>query len=219
MKDIITSLDQIPNDEVRESIFRKNDRKSRAFCDSQTSYLQVPNAAFQGQLADVGPHDILSYAFLDAVNTNAEFGLALVRVTAAGHDPTSPLNLTTGVPSYITGAVKLATQTGDLVLGVGVHQMIAPGTKASDAFTGQQGIEQGQTVNVLRKGRIWVFCEDIVDPTKSVYARYSANVFTKIGAFSGASDGGHNDLLDGAKFLTATTANGQLAVLELNLPA
>lgn len=216
MKELSLDLNKMSVDEIRELVFRVNDRKSRMICDSQTTYLQVPNPSFQGMLADSGNHDILSYAFLDAINTSAEFGLAMVRVTDTAHDPSSPLNLTTAAPSYITGACKLPTASDDVLLGIGVHKHIAPGTAGSHLFTGEQGIEQGQTVDLIKKGRIWVYVETAVDPTMTVYWRYSANVLTKLGAFSGTSDGGHNTAIatQQARFLTDTAAAG-LAVLEV----
>ena len=76
---------------------------------------------------------------------------------------------------------------------------------------------------ILRKGRIWVVSESIVASVSDlVYYRHTdvGADPEKFGRFRADDDGGSGDVTQvvAAKWVTTTTAVGQLAVLEINLP-
>lgn len=169
---------------------------------SQTSYTKVPNPSFQGMLADSAgaPDDILSRAFQKGAGAAAEFGVAMVEGTNEGSQ------------------CALPSVTGGVFVGIAVHRFIAPGTAGTNALTGQQGIEDTQTVDCLSRGRIWVPVEEAVSPGDAVYFRYSANGGnTVLGYWRKSNDAGHTDQLTSARWLSTTLGAG-LAVLEINVP-
>lgn len=73
-------------------------------------------------------------------------------------------------------------------------------------------------VAVLRKGRAWVMAEDTITlgATNTVNVRYVAGS-GRLGGFLGTAVGGETAVLPSAKWLTSTTAPGQLALVEFNL--
>jgi hypothetical protein len=187
----------------------------------QTSYTKIPGQSFQGMLSDsTGVRDIVSAAYAALAAGSAEFGLAMVNV--AGHDNQAEPQSNSVTQAIKNRQVALPTDViaNQPLLGVGVSRFIAPGSAAEHAFTGEQGIADTHTVDVLRKGRIWVPTETAVDPTQPVYYRYSANGGnTKLGYWSKTSDVGHNSQVpNGAAVWVSTTTGAGLAELEINLP-
>lgn len=168
----------------------------------QTTYQKIPDPSFQGMLADNGLHDVASAAYEAKAAGSAPFGVGMVVGSSDAQ-------------------CALPSGANDVFLGVAAHRFIAPGTVGSNAFTGEQGIEDTQTVDALRKGRIWVVVEDAVDPGDSVFVRHTANGAGKLqlGAFRGAdNDGGK--AIDVSAFCAwrSTTTGAGLAVLEVNAP-
>jgi hypothetical protein len=90
---------------------------------------------------------------------------------------------------------------------------------ADDAL-GTIGINPGQTLQVLRKGRIWVTVEDGCSPGDRLWIRAVGAVAPEaIGQCNNADDG--TDMIDCTNqgvFLT-TAAAGGLAVLEVDFTA
>lgn len=165
----------------------------------QTTYTTVPNPSFRGMLADVGPNDVLSKSFKGLAGAAAPFGTPMVTVVGD------------------VNQCRLPAAAADTLLGVAVHRNIAPGTAGSNAFTGEQGIEDTQTVDVLTKGRIWVKVEEAVTPEDDVYWRGVVNGLLIPGNWGTSSDAGKCTLLAGARFLTSGAA-GDLVILEINVP-
>lgn len=162
---------------------------------SQTTYNTTANVAFRGQLTDNGPSDIISRAFEGAASP---FGVAMTH----GTDPDTQC-----MQPVVDGAP---------LLGIAIHRFIAPGTPGTDAFAGEEGIEETQTVDVLTKGRIWVKVRVAVTPADPVYFRVTAGP-GDIGDWEIADDGAETVLVANGRWLTSADADG-LAVLEINAP-
>lgn len=75
----------------------------------------------------------------------------------------------------------------------------------------------GQVVNVLRKGRVWVYVEEAVTPASTPYERHTTGSFTKIGRFRASNDTNTAAAFPRARFVTSAGIGG-LALLEINLP-
>jgi hypothetical protein len=162
----------------------------------QTTYSNVPGAAFAGMLGDSKPADILSRALGGSVNVG--FGLML----EYGATPT-------------TEAAPLAdgATLGDLV-GVTVHRH----TQDRASLTGTHGITPNSTMDLLRKGRVWVVVEEAVTPGDAVFVRHTAAGLEVKGAFRNDADGGDAvDISTKARWESTTTGAG-IALLDLNLP-
>lgn len=81
------------------------------------------------------------------------------------------------------------------------------------------GYPTGSMVPCMRKGRVWILAEDtITEGTSTVNARFAASGGnTQLGALRGAADSSFTAVLPKSKWVTSTTGNGQLAILELDL--
>lgn len=72
--------------------------------------------------------------------------------------------------------------------------------------------------SILSQGTIWVKPEQPVELNSDVYVRFEQNSDAEsLGAFRIDDDGGKAALLPVARFLTRTTAAGELALLEINM--
>lgn len=72
-------------------------------------------------------------------------------------------------------------------------------------------------VAVMRRGQIYVYCEEAVTPDSAVYVRYTANGgLDHLGAFRTDADSSKALALTTAKFLTSAGA-GEYAILDLNI--
>lgn len=76
----------------------------------------------------------------------------------------------------------------------------------------------GDSIPLMRKGRLWVIAEDDCVKDAPVYVRFQNgdDVADFDGGFSGVNTADH-DLLPAAKWFTSASA-GELAVLEINFP-
>jgi hypothetical protein len=169
---------------------------------SQTSYSQLQLAAFAGQLYDIGPHDIYTYAWLGTANL--PFGSAVVqdsldnrcRLPAASSDVTSSL----------FAGVVIATQAVENPIG-------ASGTTPG-------GYPKNSAVSVMHKGRVWVSVEEAVTTASPVFVRFAANAgagFNQLGTFRASADTANAAQLPKARFLSSAAAGG-FAILEINQP-
>lgn len=112
------------------------------------------------------------------------------------------------------GETTLPSATGFIFTGVSIQSQKAQTNAAAAA---QYNIDDA--VPVLRKGRIWVLAETVVDPTQPVYLRHTANAGTTApGRFGNTADTANADQIANARWLTKTTAIDQLALLEINMP-
>lgn len=80
------------------------------------------------------------------------------------------------------------------------------------------GYPDGSAISVLRKGTIWVICEDALTTVgKDVYVRYAAGSGgSELGSVRSDADGSTAAILNGASFRGKCEAGG-LVKLELNL--
>lgn len=163
----------------------------------QTTYTTIPDVAFRGMLADVGNIDVVSKSFKALAGAAAPFGTPMFTVVGD------------------VNQCRLPADDDDVFLGVAVHRMIAPGTTGSNAFTGEQGIEDTQTVDVLRRGRVWVKVEEAVTPQDPVYARCETNGLLVPGNWGKSIDGDKCQLVANARWCTSAAA-GELVELEVN---
>ena len=107
-----------------------------------------------------------------------------------------------------TFTIGTGTLVGDMTRHV-VGASLYDSTKAPGPFS------SGNTVPLVRRGRIWLQSES-GNPDDPVWVRVSASGAQVLGAVRGSSDGNTCTRLRGAVF-RSTTSNG-IAVVELNLP-
>ena len=157
----------------------------------QTDYSGMPKGV-EGGLGDSGIIDIITRRCASIV----KFGYGLI-VTAT------------------EGLAALPSATGFTFEGISV--MIH---KAIPNSTGEAQYEIDEAISVLRKGRIWVLSESIVNPSSPVFLRHTVNGGTTApGRFRIDADTARaDDISANARWLTTTTAIDQLALLEINLP-
>lgn len=121
---------------------------------------------------------------------------------------TSSVETTTGIPfgRGVTYGSLLEVEPA-IVLGGPVGDLVGITIRAQDQenLGVQNGYEQFQSAGVLRQGLIWIAPKDIVSVNDTV--------------FYDTTDGQFSNLIglvfNGAKWLSATTQVGQLALLDL----
>lgn len=84
--------------------------------------------------------------------------------------------------------------------------------KAED---GRVGYPDKTVVNILRKGRVWVYCYDAVNVGDPVRVQVATDTNKVVGRFAKTAVSNKTALLSNAQFLSATTGAG-LAVVEIN---
>ena len=164
----------------------------------QTTYPADLAIGLEGQLSDSG-HDAHVRSAVNATQA-MEFGRAAMQ----GTNPED---------------VTLPTGTAADFAGVTMFSHVGSGDTTST------GIPATTPVNLLRKGRIKVIPETVVDVGDPVYYRFqNAGADPEaIGRFRNDDDAASGDVvrLDDTlpvRWASKTTAAGQVAVLELNLP-
>lgn len=147
--------------------------------------------------------------------TESDADLSLVATTA--NVTASPILFGRGLAQHLTDAdrITLPSLTGFLFSGVSLQSQIA---RPND--DGIAKYEDGVTIPVLTKGRIWVLAEDaITSMADDVYLRHTANGAVNVpGRFRTDADTAKADQISNARWLSLTTAINQLAVLEFNMP-
>jgi hypothetical protein len=158
-----------------------------------------------GQVADSGPHDIVS-KFSEEASAEMAFGLGVVQGTGAN-------------------GVLLPSGSGDKFAGVNVFGFNhMPGTNGD---LGTTGLKPKAGLQLMRKGRILVKLDKsvtVVSPgVDRPYLRYTADGTTnpEVGAFGVASDSGKNlDITKNGVFvsgmLTLADGTGHAAILEFD---
>jgi len=99
-------------------------------------------------------------------------------------------------------------------LGVTILNPVAEQNYGS---AGGVGYPIGEPMSVMRKGRIYVRVEQIVNPYDQAYVRYVADAGEQLGAFRKDADTSDAAALPTAYYRTYAAANG-ISLLELNLP-
>lgn len=170
----------------------------------QTAYNLTPPTARAGLLYDASSSkDVVTRTAGIAV----PFGCFVVK--AAGDD-----NVKLPVAS---------ASSASIVEGVAVYTQDEQSGLTGDGVV--PGYEAKRPINVLQKGRIWVYCETSFDPdADTLFLRYTANGALTIGNVRNDSDSGKADELGANGFgvaykpLNTLAAAGFLA-LDLNIPA
>ncbi len=118
-----------------------------------------------------------------------------------------------GLDILATGLVAIPAATGFLFHGVSIQ--IA---RDIDRVTGIAQYDQGDEISILKRGRIWVFSEQAVNPTLAVFLRHTINAALLPGDFRVDADTANADDVSAfARWVSVTTAAG-LAIVELNIP-
>lgn len=162
---------------------------------SQTSYAVNTDAAFAGQLGDVGPHDIESKTNL---TVTVPFGQAQVQ----------------GTKDY---ECKFPSSLSDKLLGVSVAQ------QTNENLVGSGGSYPAlKPLSLMKKGRVWVAPEVAVTPADPVYMRVTTHGMLVPGSFTKTADTVSMVdtcvLVPGAVWKNSSASNGGFALLEINLP-
>lgn len=154
---------------------------------SQTSYSLQASTAFAGMLAEF---DNTTKSSISRASEEAS-AIAYGRPAVAGTDAATQFLLPSGA--------------ADLFLGIPVHQH---GSEDPD----DDGIANGETAELLRRGKIWVVAATTVAIGDQVYWDHTTAPGTWRNDATTAVE------VTQAKWDTATTAPGQLAVIDINMP-
>ncbi len=157
----------------------------------QTSYPTSIGVAIPGMLADMGPKDIVTktHATLKVL-----FGLFIAR----------------GADDELGKIPALATD----VTTNGVGFVVADQSQESLTDSAAPGVPAGKQFNVLKKGRIWVTCEDAANYTYGMQAsvRYAGSGVA--GALVCTPVSMETALVPNSKLLAK---NGDIVLVEINL--
>lgn len=111
-----------------------------------------------------------------------------------------------------TGVISLPDSSGDDIRGITVFTHAHDNQSLADDL----GIPDDDACTVLRRGTIWVVCEDGCDEGDSVFYRHTASGAEQLGALRTDADGTDATQISGAEFLTTASAGG-LALVSINL--
>jgi hypothetical protein len=162
----------------------------------QTTYNANMSAAFEGQLADDGPNNMLSRLQGEA-SAGVGFGLVVCH------------HLT------VDNKIILPADANSRPCGITVrkHDYAIP----SEYDVDNDGLQPGAMVAVLRKGRIWVKVEEAVAIGDPFFARHTATGDERKGAIRKSADSSDClDLTAKGRFLTKQDTIGGLALLEVD---
>lgn len=160
----------------------------------QNTYNKKRAFAYEGMLVD-GSHNDIAPMRNDEASAEIAFGVA-VKFDSTSDEQSAKL---------------LTAITGELVAGITILQH-----SYASSQLGDDGVKAGESLNIMRKGRIWVICEDGCNVGDRLHIRAVAAGAEKAGALLSAADG--TDTIDSTKqgqWLTSAAA-GELAVLEVN---
>lgn len=174
---------------------------------AQTSYSIDPPIAREGDLADMNAMDATSrLAGADA--SDNPIGIDVGRLIVFDPDATNADYQKAYLPTAAADVTGFA-------VGVSYRDNSVEPTDGTDPL-----YADGDKVPILKKGRIWVVCENILTAAtmNSVYVRHVAGGAEQLGAFRSTADSTDATVLPGARWLTTTSAINSLALLEVNLP-
>ena len=165
---------------------------------AQITYPTAPAAAFAG-LRVPNPGDIIEGRIQGEASAAIPFGYAVKR---HGSDATK--------------AILPAAET-DKVLGLVCHSYTYMEGTTYDSTATPAGVKPGASLDILRRGRIWVIAEDAVSAGDRGWIRCTAGSGAEyVGGVSNADEG--TEMVDCTKqveFLTAAGA-GALALVEVD---
>lgn len=166
---------------------------------TQLAYSIDPDVAREGSLRDLDPGRYIESAIAGEPIAPGRFVL---------RNASAPSNKTVLLPASAADITNSFLAGGVSVLDASVER-----TPNDDALYGQYS-----AFPMIRKGRIWVVSEDTIAALGGVYVRFQNGTgVLPIGRFSSVT---HADkgLLPNARWLTTTSAPGQLALLGIDLP-
>ena len=175
----------------------------------QTTYPLVPGIAFPGMLSDSGLKDIIT-----GINTHATlalpFGSAAARSAGGSQQAMEPMEAIT-----------------DRIAGILIHSISYPPSAIEESGFTFNGISVGAvkpkfTLSILRKGRIFVICENGCAKGDRLHVRAVIAGAEIRGALLSAADGTDTKDCTGQGEWMSAAAAGAIAELEVdftNLPA
>ena len=146
--------------------------------------------AVKGGLADSAFHDIVGRRAAAAVG----FGLGLIKTVTEG-------------------LAALPSATGFKFEGIALQAL-----KEIPRATGIAIWEIDEEIPVLKKGRIWVYAEEAVNPTLAVFMRHTTATTELPGDFRTDADTAKADDISSVASWVSTTTGAGLALLEINVP-
>lgn len=161
---------------------------------SQTSYSLSMGRGLEGQLADSGPHDIITME----LPARVPFGLGVTRGSTEGE-------------AVVPDATSEVSTKG-LFLGVTVHTHAVE--SVNDGLA--PAYPAKSVASILKGGRILVKVEETVNAGDQAFCRFATGTGTQLGSFRKSADTATAVAVPGAYYYKGASAGG-LAVLELNL--
>ncbi len=156
----------------------------------QTEVRENMAAGLAGQIADIGPTDIMTH--INEHGGVIPFGAFVTKGSGEG-------------------LAVLPDATGEVTGLAGLGVTVRSHTQPQDA-----GYADEDVMPVMKKGRVWVPVEDAVVAESAAFVRFVAGEGEALGAFRSDADGTDAVALPNAKFVTDAAA-GELAMLDLNL--
>ncbi len=184
----------------------------------QGSYPLTSAGAHEGMLANLNSYD--SFTGINQTSAALPFG-ALVQVDTAGGRDDNAMTLSTGVTGNFGILADSFTFEG---VASGNASYLSSGIPGSNlAADGRPGYPNRKSLNVIRRGQIWVYVTEAVALTDAVRFWDTDHSGTVAGAFLGrfckTASGTRTTLFtNGARWITKTTGAG-LAVLEIAMAA
>ena len=184
----------------------------------QSSYPFTSVAAHEGMLGNLNSYD--TFTGINQTGAALPFG-ALVQVDTAGGRDDNAVTLATGVTGNFGILIDSFTFEGVASGNASYLSTGIPGTNL--AADGRPGYPNRKSVNILRRGQIWVYTTEAVSLTDAVRFWDTDHSGTVAGAFLGrfcktASSTRTTLFSNGARWLTKTSAAG-LALLEIEMAA
>ena len=186
----------------------------------QGSYPLTSTAAHEGMLFDMTNYD--TWSGINQSSAALPFG-ALVQVDSTGGRDDNAVILATGATGNMGILIDSFTFEG-VASGNASYLSTSTGIPGTNlAADGRPGYPNRKSLNILRRGRIWVFTTEAVGLTDAVRfwdTDYSGTVpGAFLGRFCKSVSGTRTTLItNGARWMTKTSGAG-LAVLEIEMAA
>jgi hypothetical protein len=161
---------------------------------AQSTYSQLRTQGIEGQLADSGPNEVTAMRN-DEASAEMAFGIA-VKFASTTDERSAKL---------------LTAITGEIVAGILHHSH-----QYADTALGTTGVKAAEQLNILRRGRILVACEDGCNVGDRLFIRAVATGGEKAGALRASADASDTIDSQGQGVWRTSAAAGGLAVLEVD---
>ncbi len=164
----------------------------------QTTYQQDLNIGFAGQLQHANPGDIIP-----KVNSEASYAIPFGVAVCYGATDDAALS---------------PDATSDVIVGINLHRHGSIGSSTTE-LDANGAVNPNTVMNVLRKGKVFVVCENGCVPGNRLFIRCVVAGAEVEGALRSAADS--TDCIDSSNqgtWLTTASAGG-LALLEVDFTA